>query len=145
MSRGSIIFLFTFLAVQVISLGLANSHIANHQVTYSISFSPSDLLLEKENGFDRISLKGSASTLTAGSPLLPVKTICLLLPVNTEVVDVSITAEQHVLLGEYSVLPTQSDEKTDGSDNKEWTAPDPRIYDTDAPFPGKRRELLDEG
>jgi len=145
MSRGAIIFLFTFLAVPVISSGLANSHVADHQLTYPVSFSPSDLSLEKENGFDRISLKGSANTLTAGSPLLPVKTICLLLPVNTEVVGVFVSAEQHVPLGEYSVLPTQSDEKTDGSDIKEWTAPDPRIYDTDSPYPGKRAELLDEG
>ncbi|MFH1336789.1 MAG: C25 family cysteine peptidase [Candidatus Zixiibacteriota bacterium] len=145
MSRGSRIFLFTFLAVQVISFGLADSHVTDHQLTYPISFSPSDLSLEKENGFDRIILKGSASTLTAGSPMLPVKTVCLLLPANTEVVDVLVSAEQHVLLGEYSVLPTQSDEKTDGSDTKEWTAPDSRIYDTDSPFPGKRAELLEEG
>jgi hypothetical protein len=145
MNWGSRIFLFTFLAVLFASCGLAYSLATDHQLTYPITLSPCDLTFEKEKGFDRINLEGSTSTRTIGSPSLPVKTICLLLPVNTEVTDVFVSAEQPVLLGEYSILPAQSDEKTDGSDSLQWTVPDPRIYDNDSPFPGKRIEILNEG
>jgi hypothetical protein len=145
MSRSSILFPFISLAVLLFTFGLADSHVADHQVTYTIGFSPNDLSFVKDSGFDKISLKGSEDIRTAGSPLLPVKSICLLLPTNTEVANVFVSAEQYVPLGEYSILPTQLDQKTDGSDNNAWTAPDPRIYDTDSPFPGKRVELVDEG
>jgi hypothetical protein len=145
MSRSSRIFLFMILAVHLVFSGTAYSHIEGHQVVYTFNISPNDLSFGKENGFDKINLKGAESIRIAGSPLLPVKSICLLLPVNTEVANVFVSAEQYVPLGEYSILPTQSDQKTDGSSLQEWTSPDPSVYDSDSPFPGKRVELLDEG
>lgn len=125
--------------------GATHSKAADHQVTYNIISSAYDLKFEKKNGYDRISLKGAIDSRVPGSPLLPTKLVRLLLPEETGVAGVSVINEQHELLGEYTVLPCQSDEKTNGTGTEKWTPPDPEVYGSTSSYPEKRAEILDQG
>ncbi len=117
------------------------------QITYQASFSESDLEFDRRDGFDVVRLKGCVGTQQkAGCPDLPTKLIRLILPPDSEVVGVSITDSDHMILkGEFSIFPAQPDEKTDGSNISEWVEPLPAIYNLDSPYPSQLVELLDEG
>ncbi len=145
MSRRSIALLSIFCAWFLIRAGAVSSSAAEHQVTYQVITSTNDLVFERENGFDRISLKGAIDSQTSGFPLLPVKMIHLLLPEGTEVAEVTAVSGQQMFLGEFNILPGQLDEKTDGAGTGKWTDPDPSVYGLNSPYPGKRVEIWDEG
>jgi hypothetical protein len=125
--------------------GAVQSKATDHQVSYKIVSSSYDLSFEKENGYDRISLKGAINSQIPGSPLLPIKLVRILLPAETEVVSVSVISEQRELLGEYAVIPCQLDEKTDGIDTQKWTIPNSEVYGSASSYPEKRVEVLDQG
>ncbi len=125
--------------------GAVHSKAANQQVTYNIISRPDDLKFEKKNGYDKISINGAIDCRVPGHPLLPTKLVRLLLPEEIEITGISVVNEQHELLGEYTVLPCQSDLKTNGTDTEKWTPPDPEVYGSTSSYPEKRVEILDQG
>jgi hypothetical protein len=154
MSRSLRVFLSLFFVLSVGATGFVFSDTGVAQINYQIIFSEKDFIFEKGNGFDLVSLKaGNLSkggedirSQIIGAPDLPSKLIHLLLPQNSDVADVSIAGEHHILLpGEFLISPCQSDEKTDGTCVKERIDPDPLIYNSDSSYPGKLVEIVDEG
>jgi hypothetical protein len=125
--------------------GAVYSKADNHRVSYKIIISPNDLKFEKVNGYDKISLKGSIDSQIPGSPLLPIKLVRLLLPEETRVAGINIINEQRELLGEFKVIPCQTDVKTNGMDTEKWTAPDPEVYGSGSSYPENRVEIQDGG
>ncbi len=116
------------------------------QITYQVSFSEKDLIFDREDGFDAVYLKGGIRSQDYGRPDLPTKLIHLILPNDSKVADVSVINQKQILLeGEYFILPGQPDEKTDGSNIKEWIKPDLQVYNSDSLYPSPLVEIIEEG
>ncbi|MCK4403558.1 MAG: T9SS type A sorting domain-containing protein [candidate division Zixibacteria bacterium] len=140
MSRNLRCFLVLLFALAVFaSTGLA-------QITYQASFSEGDMIFGRKDGFDVVSLKGAIRSKDYGYPDLPIKLICLILPNDSKVADVSITDTHHILLeGDFLIFPSQPDEKTDAIYQKEWVKPDPGVYNSDSFYPPRLVEIVEEG
>jgi len=140
MSRSLRCFLSLLFALFVFSSrGLA-------QVTYQALFSEEDLIFDRKGGFDVVSLQGGIRSQDVGSPDLPIKLITLILPNDGKVADVFVINKRQILLeGDFLIVPSQPDEKTDGSNIKEWIKPDPQIYNSDSLYPPQLVEIVEEG
>ena len=116
------------------------------QVTYQALFSEADMIFDRKGGFDVVGLKGCIRSQDVGSPDLPIRLITLILPNDNKVTGVSvINGHQTPLKGEYLIAPVQPDEKTDGSDIKEWVKPDPQVYNSDSLYPPQLAKIVEEG
>ena len=140
MSRGLRSFLFLLAILSRVSGSV------EAQITYQSSFSESDLIFDRENAFDLVSLKGCVKTGRPGHPDLPSRIIHLIVPADGRVADVCITDAHKVILnGEFLVTPAQPDRRTDGSNTTEWTKPHPAIYNSDSLYPSAPVEIVGEG
>ncbi|MFX1517702.1 MAG: C25 family cysteine peptidase [Promethearchaeota archaeon] len=111
----------------------------------SISFSKSKLFFSTEKSYTRIQLADSRSLAQVGAPELPQKGISLVLPQNVKVEGVRILSYQRELIeGEFYLYPTQ--EKVPiGYPPAPFAQPDPLIYESDLPYPGKIMEVTGDG
>jgi len=133
-----------FLVLLFASVVFSNTGVA--QITYQASFSERDLIFDREDDFDVVSLKGGIRSQDVGCPDLPLKLIHLILPNDSEVADVSITNAPHILLdGDFLIFPGQPDEKTDYAYEKEWVKPDTQVYNSDSLYPPQLVEIVEEG
>ena len=106
---------------------------------YNISFSPDDLQVSKSLGYDLPILSGGLSTLgEVGAPSIPLASINLALPADSELSDVQITSAEFVELpGYYSILPQQNPQIVGVDESEvEFVAPDQKIYSSYEPYPG---------
>lgn len=139
-SRG----LVCFLCLLAVLFGVSKP--ARGQITYRASFSESNLIFDREKGFDVVSLKGCLRTRPPGYPDLPSKIVHLILPADGDLVDVSVTAAHEVILeGQFLIAPAQPDRRTDGSSATGWIKPDPVIYNCDSLYPSGPVEVVHEG
>ena len=75
-------------------------------VAASLSFSLDDLTFEQYEGYDLVSLNGAHYTTTPADPMLPLLSIQLLLPPDTEPSDLLCTYGGTISIpGEYYILP----------------------------------------
>jgi len=75
-------------------------------VVASLSFSMDDLTFEQHEGYDLISVRGAHYTTTPADPMLPLLSIQLLLPPDTEPSDLTYSVGGTVTIpGDYSILP----------------------------------------
>ncbi|MGB7062690.1 MAG: C25 family cysteine peptidase [Candidatus Zixiibacteriota bacterium] len=138
--RGLTCFLLLLAALFRVS-GSAQAPVKHHA-----SFSEADLIFDRKNGFDVVSLGGCVRTHPPGHPDLPSRIIHLILPGDARVTDVSVSDAREVILdGEFLVAPAQPDRKTDGSNLTELVRPNRVIYDSDSLYPPEPVEILDQG
>ena len=86
--------------------------------------------------YDRVKVKSLRNLGNPGEPVLPFKTLNILLPQGKTVQSIEVTGNQIHLLGEYHVEAGQEPVPV-GSKSKYRTPPDPAIYKSMNPFPGK--------
>ena len=86
--------------------------------------------------YDRVKVKNLRNIGNSGEPVLPFKTLNILLPQGKTVQSIEVTGNQIHLPGEYRVEPAQEPVPV-GSESKYRTLPDPAIYESTNPFPGK--------
>jgi hypothetical protein len=111
----------------------------------SVNFFQSELFFGKEKSFTRISLPNCRSLARVGAPELPQKGISLVIPQDVKVEGVKILSyKKEVLDGEYFIYPTQ-EEIPIGYPQAPFVEPDPLIYDSDSPYPGKIMEVTGDG
>jgi hypothetical protein len=126
--------------------GQVNSSEGINRIIHDIYFSQDDLILEKEQGFDVVSLRGCPRLRDEGQPNLPVKFVHLVLPPNCAVSGASVTNAVSIILeGKFRILPTQPDLRTDGSFAAPWVDPDPTIYNSISAYPAQMIEIVNEG
>jgi hypothetical protein len=111
----------------------------------NIRFSQSELYFYQEKGFARIQLPHCRSLTQVGAPELPQKGISLVIPQDVKVGGVRILSYKRELIeGEFYLYPTQ--EKVPiGFPPATFAEPDPLIYDSDSPYPGKIMEVTGDG
>ncbi len=86
--------------------------------------------------YDRVKVKSLRNIVNPGEPVLPFKTLNILLPQGKTVQSIEVTGNQIHLFGEYHVEPGQEPVPL-GSKSNYMAHPDPAIYESMNPFPGK--------
>ena len=109
----------------------------------SVITDPQELSFSQIDSFDVVSFEDGYFTDEEGSPQLPVKILKFLIPVDVNVVEVTVNYNEMVDLdGIYDIYPAQPPFLTDGSDMPAFVEQDSTIYNSDSPFPGKFVEVL---
>jgi len=79
----------------------------------------------------------------AGMPVLPYKTIELLLPPNSELIGVDVSTNQEITInGSYLIEPGQNPVPISKKDNVNFTLPNETIYKSDNPYPKQIYEII---
>ncbi len=115
-------------------------------VTKSISFSASDLTITKVDGYDFVTLERNGATWEKGKPLLPVVSLCFLIPPTAEVTKVEVVSSQsQVLPGEYLPHPVQTIRPFSSKNVYPFVEPDQKVYGSSNPYPAEIVKLIPSG
>ncbi len=116
------------------------------QINDSINISKSDLSIQKELGYDRFIFDDLFSTEEIGNPELPVRIESYVLPIDAKVAGITLNSiNRQKLSGEYYIFPAQPPRILDWSDPPEFVEPNPQIYNSTTPYPGKSFEIISDG
>ncbi len=113
-----------------------------------VSYKESDVRFSKQNQFDVVSLpefRFIEDPSKIGEPMMPVKTLRVLLPAGTSITNVRIVSKTEVVLGgNYFLCPIQQRQITGDQENLKFSEPKKEVYLSSSPYPGKYAELLSE-
>ncbi len=125
-------FIFLILIIfQFLSLALFGS-----TIEYKYYFKKPQIT--KQGDYHRIEMDGLMSISKPGEPELPCKSVQLLLPPGEQAVSISVFYKgKNDLPGEFRVYPRQRPYPIGYQGKVEFTEPNPEIYNSDKPFPGK--------
>jgi hypothetical protein len=116
--------------------------------TLTVQFKENDVKYSKQKEYDIVSLPEFdfiQNPLKVGEPMIPVKTIRVLLPSGTEVTNVRIVStKENKLDGTYYIYPIQYPVVTGEQEERKFVEPKKEIYTSDAVYPGKLAELYSE-
>ncbi len=88
--------------------GTVSGSSSTGSIPVKLHFDASDLSFDKYNGYDLISLTGCRFTREIGKPALPVKSVFVALPANSELTGIEVVScRTKTLFGEYMILPAQ--------------------------------------
>jgi hypothetical protein len=105
-------------------------------VGYTAEFSSNDLRLSKAGGFDKVELRWGTYSSQPGAPLVPERTVYLLVPPDCEVTGISVRPEETVdLPGEYNLYPAQEPRTLSISTPPAFVPQDAAIYGSRNPYP----------
>ena len=111
-----------------------------------IKFSSSDLHFSKFNDYTIVKLKGALSTNEVGSPALPSYPVRILIPCEATATKVEvISCEREKLAGKYFIIPAQPPRPISFNRAVEFSKPNPKVYNSPTPYPGKLLELTGTG
>jgi hypothetical protein len=117
---------------------------ATAQLSSQVRTIQNDLTFSTQQNFDVVTLPGNDYTEIIGSPKLPVKVVRYLIPLEANVTDVVVTGTEKTLLpGAYDILPAQYPIPVGKYPQHEFVQPDPKVYSSNLPFPGKYAELVE--
>lgn len=119
----------------LVSKGVKNS--SGEVIRIRIDFPAPEIIAV--NGYNQVSMDGLDNAGNAGEPLLPIRTVSVLVPFGCEVKDVSVVPGEKVTLsGSYLVEPGQKCVPIDSSESAAgFTHPDKKIYSSSSAFPAQ--------
>jgi hypothetical protein len=110
------------------------------RVHYELGGMWRDVLSYEGTDFDTLLVPEAGQMQVVGAPEIPQEGLYVAVPENAEVTDVRVVEKtERDLPGEYDLLPA-SEPVLEGMEAEH--VPDPAVYDSDEPFPGKDVELL---
>lgn len=122
-----------FTALRKIMQTITNSY----EIDKSFDFSDVEIIS------DYVYMEGLKNSQKVGEPVLPVKTINILLPFDSKVKDIDVLVGNKITLdGNYFVKPAQKPYPTSYEGEIEITKPDSRIYDSMDAYPGKLYNIV---
>lgn len=112
-------------------------------LTYTATFSESDLVFGKMHGYDTVRLKDGSCVTTPGSPELPMKQMSFALPEGMKVTGVTVSGTETTRIhGSYDIFPAQPPRRVSGKSTDELLVkPDPSIYGADKSYPAAQAEF----
>lgn len=135
MSRSAILLLIFFTGVSF-----------SAQLTHTMSFSPDELIINSIDGYDCITASNSFSISKPGKPILPVKTVYLLLPPHAEILGAKIIAQESIELPEsYTPYPAQPVRPFSQTKEIPFVPPDPAVYASSTPYPAEVISIVPSG
>ena len=103
----------------------------------SLSFDFPDLRIGHSDSYDLIIMPELDDYGETGSPILPYKTIKILLPQGEEPIDIKVTPNHKTTLkGSYFIKPAQEFYPISFNGTVSFTLPNPAIYNSTSPYPG---------
>jgi len=115
-------------------------------VAASLSFELSDLSFEQHEGYDLVTLDGAHYTTTPADPMLPLLSIQLLLPPDTEPSDISCVYGGTVYIpGDYSILPAPRPTRFSSDAAANIPHPNAETYSSVLPYPRSVARLAGGG
>jgi len=107
-------------------------------MTQTFTFSPGEVVFTQANGYDVPNLRGYVSTSQPGEPIIPQAILTFVVPSNATVTDVEVVASQQTELpGTYRIHPAQTPRPLSAKGRIPFVEPEPGVYSSDRPFPGK--------
>jgi hypothetical protein len=134
----------------LISLLIIFAFMANSQVNDNLQTAQGQLSVTVDNDFKRLEISYPYSTKTFstkqgiyGKPEIPIIQKKYLLPLDAEQVSVQITnTTQQTISGLYNIYPEQPPIPLNGGESPKWVEPDPNIYESNNPYPGKFIDIV---
>ncbi|MBI4845429.1 MAG: hypothetical protein HY810_03015 [Candidatus Omnitrophica bacterium] len=132
-------FLLMFFSVPSV-YSQANSEPAFHLKIQSnnLTAEVKEVLINRVNNFDRVSIEGLINSGDPAEPSLPVKTVKFLVPYGKKVTGINVNwTDKKVLEGSYRVEPVPMPIPLSYQGSITPTMPDPKIYSSYDDYPGK--------
>ena len=113
----------------------------NTIVTQTVTLKYPDIF--KIGDFDAVSIEGCGFTSEVSKPMLPVKAVLIELP-SSNIVNVKFEVSDPLTIpGTFYLHPAQPPKPIGGTWDNEFVRPDPLVYSSASPCPGKKGELAD--
>lgn len=142
-SRKTSIILTIFFYLLLIQI--TNNMVFAGTKTITLSYSETDIKFFKQNDFDIVSLPQFdfiIDSLKIGEPMMPVKTIRILLPTGTEINSISVNSvKEEKIEGTYNIYPIQHPCYTGEKQQRNFINPKKGIYESSEKYPGKTVEF----
>ncbi len=111
----------------------------------TLSFSPSEVGISQAEGYQRVSVPGGVVTGEVGGPETPCVPVRMVIPPSATVEKVEVTeVREEVLPGSYDIVPVQPGRPFSVPAGP-FVSPDPAIYRSVAPLPGRYVEVAGTG
>ena len=115
------------------------------ELIQEVSFDQGELKFTRIRDFDLASLPGTDFTREVGAPMLPAKTVHILLPPGSSFEGIEVVSTEREGLGRgYRIFPCQPPAPMDGSEPPPFVSPSSRIYDSLEPYPSLPVLVLSE-
>ncbi len=141
----------TLPALTTVGAAATNSDAADEAATTgfvaaSLSFELDDLSFEQHEGYDLVTLDGAHYTTTPADPMLPLLSIQLLLPPDTEPSDISCVYGGTIYIpGDYSILPAPRPTRFSSDAAANIPHPNTETYSSVLPYPRSVARLAGGG
>ncbi len=115
-------------------------------LTEELTFTETDFVFTKLNGYDLIAYPGSATTAEKGAPMLPVIPLYFVIPPDAAVTKLEIVfKETEELAGTFVPYPGQAVRPISSDKQVEFVSPDYVIYSSANPYPAEVIETIPDG
>ena len=115
------------------------------QITESFNFPRRELIFQENGEFDEVRTKDYSFTEEIGNPQMPTRIESFVVPFDAVVSGISVTSvTKQKIQGEFYVYPTQPKIPLDGSEPPEFAEPNPTVYNSTEPYPGKTVEIISD-
>lgn len=112
----------------------------------SVTFSKEDLRFEKREGYDLVQMEDGIYITPPGEPMLPCQIINVTIPRGMDVESLKVTSKtSQELPGAYYIYPAQRPVPKSEPDDYQFVGPDPSVYNSLLPYPGKLIEVGSSG
>jgi hypothetical protein len=117
----------------------------NAQINDNFTLLKNEIVFQKNAEFDELVTKDYSFTEEIGNPQLPVRLESFIVPFDAVVSGIQISSvTKQQIYGEFYIYPTQPRIILDGSDPPEFVQPNPGIYNSLEPYPGKMVEIVSD-
>lgn len=115
------------------------------QISESFTLPQNELIFQKNAEFDELITKDYTFTDEIGNPQLPVRIESFVVPFDTIVSGIYTTSvTKQKIKGKFYIYPTQPPRPLDGSDPPAFVEPNPAVYNSSEPYPGKTVEIISD-
>jgi len=105
----------------------------------------SEIEHSQSKGYDVLMIHEQGITDEIGKPQLPVKIYTYLIPVDKSIDNVVINSStKSKMVGSFYIYPAQPPIPLDGCTVPEFVEPDPSVYNSNNPYPGKLYDIINE-
>jgi hypothetical protein len=114
--------------------------LVDEKLVTTIKFNISDLSFLASEGYDLVKLKDCQLTRNVGEPVLPIKSVSLVIPPTAEVTEIAVLSSEYAVIeGEYTILPARPPAPTSTltyRKEKSFVAPKAAVYASSESYPG---------
>ncbi len=128
------------------ALGLVASLLSAGSIVKTIRFETADITIETNREFDIVRIPGCLYTSHPGNPSLPELSYSLLVPPTAEVTGIEVISYQiKDIPGSFNIFPAQPALPLSEIPGAAFVGPNPAVYSSNAPYPGKLASFVPTG